>query len=149
MRYLGYARAFGYAVAALSGLGITWIGSRYLLDPGGSAPTFGVPDPPPASDPFLLVKGVRDIGFGVVVLALLITRQRLGVGVALLGASIVPIGDASIVLGRGGPASTALGVHGATAAAMILGAVALLVPANTHRGERRLRSTAETVGGEG
>lgn len=147
MRYLGYARTFGYAVAALVGLGIIWIGGGYLLDPGGSAPTFGVPDPPPASDPFLLVKGVRDVGFGVVVLALLITRQRLGVGVALLAASIIPIGDASIVLGRGGPASTAFGVHGATAAVMILGSVALLVPANKHREERRRRSTAESVGG--
>ena len=136
MRYLDCARYFGYSVAALSGLGIIGIGSRYLRDPGGAAPTFGVPDPPPASDPFLLVKGVRDIGTGTIMLTLLINHQRRGTAVALLAASIIPIGDAWIVRSHGGPVSVAFGIRGATAAAMMLGAVALLAQVNPHVDDR-------------
>ncbi len=130
MRYLNYARYFGYSVASLGGLGIMWIGSRYLRDPGGVAPSYGVPVPPPATDPFLLVKGVRDIGTGMIVTTLLINRQRRATALALLAASIIPIGDACIVKSCGGSANVAFGVHGATAAVMILGAAALLAQEN-------------------
>ncbi|HEY2204596.1 MAG TPA: DUF4267 domain-containing protein [Pseudonocardia sp.] len=123
-------RKFGYAVVGAGSLGIIWIGANYLLRPGGMVPSFGVPDPPPADDPFLLVKGVRDVGSGLILLALAGTlrgrsRDR-AVAAAMLAASVIPIGDATIVLSRGGPAATALGVHGATALAMILGSAALL-----------------------
>jgi hypothetical protein len=36
-----------------------------------------------------------------------------------LAASIIPIGDALIVLRRNGPKATAYGVHGATAAVLL------------------------------
>jgi len=44
----------------------------------------------------------------------------------LLAATVIPVGDAVIVLRRGGQESTACGVHGATAAGMVATAAILL-----------------------
>jgi hypothetical protein len=122
----GDVRKLGYAVTVVVGVGIIWIGARYLLEPGVIAGTFGVPDPPPADDPFLLVKGVRDIVSGLIPLTLLAARQYRALGWALLASSVIPIGDALIVLSHGGSPATALGIHGLTAAVLIAGACGLL-----------------------
>ncbi|HTF55508.1 MAG TPA: DUF4267 domain-containing protein [Pseudonocardia sp.] len=119
-------RKFGYAMATVISLGIIYIGARYLLEPGAIAPTFGVPRVPPGDDPFLRVKGVRDIASGLVVLALLATRQPRLVAIGVLVESVIPVGDALIVLGSGGSPAVAFGVHGATAAAMVAASAALL-----------------------
>ena len=122
-------REFGYLVAALASVGIIWVGSRYLLEPKAVAPSFGLPDVPEPDEPFLLVKGIRDIGSGLVVLTLagaLRGRERdRAVAAVLLALSVIPIGDAAIVLSRHGGLATALGIHGLTAAAMIAAAAAL------------------------
>jgi len=119
-------RNFGYAVAAVVSLGIIYVGARYLLEPGVIAASFGVPRVPPADDPFLRVKGVRDVVSGLVVLALLATRQPRLVAIGLLVESVIPVGDALIVLASGGSPAIALGVHGATAAVMVAASAALL-----------------------
>lgn len=119
-------RTFGYAVAGLVSAGIIYIGARYLVDPGVIAPTFGVPRVPPGDDPFMRVKGVRDVASGLVVLALMATRQPRMVAIGLLAEAVIPVGDMLVVLGHDGSPATAFGVHGATAAAMVLGAAALL-----------------------
>jgi hypothetical protein len=62
----------------------------------------------------------------------------------MLVACVIPVGDAVIVLTHGGPAAVAFGVHGATAAVGIAGAVALLrgarraVPESVRRDEVRV-----------
>jgi hypothetical protein len=119
-------RKFGYTVAAVISLGIIYVGAQYLLDPGPVAANFGVPRLPPPDDPFLRVKGVRDITSGLVVLALLGARQPRLVAIGLLVESVIPMGDALIVLGSGGSPAIAVGVHGATAAVMVAAAAALL-----------------------
>ena len=119
-------RRFGYAVAGVVSVGIIWIGTQYLLEPGAVAGSFGVPVPPPDTDPFLRVKGIRDVASGLVVLALLATRQPRIVAIGLLAEAVIPVGDAAIVLASGGSPVTAFGVHGATAATMVAGAAALL-----------------------
>ncbi|HEX4361258.1 MAG TPA: DUF4267 domain-containing protein [Pseudonocardia sp.] len=121
-------RKFGYAVAGVVSLGIIWIGARYLMEPESIAATFGVPSPPRDADPFLRVKGIRDVTSGLVVLALLATRQPRMVGIGLLAEAVIPVGDAAIVLASGGSPATAFGVHGATAAVMVAGAATLLLP---------------------
>jgi uncharacterized membrane protein len=126
-------RAFGYALAGLLSAGIIYIGVRYLVEPGVIAPTFGVPRVPTGDDPFLLVKGVRDVTSGLVVLALMATRQPRTVAVGLLAEAVIPVGDMLIVLGHDGSPATAFGVHGATAVAMVLGALALLRADRTAR----------------
>src|SRR5262249_30656916 len=68
---------------------------------------------------FLDAKGVRDIVSGLVVLGLLITGQKFALGLFLLIAALIPLGDMTIVLTHGGSPATAFGVHGATAAFLI------------------------------
>jgi hypothetical protein len=46
----------------------------------------------------------------------------------ILAASIIPLADTAIVLGNGGPESIALGVHGLTAAVMLMTSALLLLP---------------------
>jgi Domain of unknown function (DUF4267) len=134
-------RKFGYAVAGVVSLGIIWIGARYLMEPEAIAGTFGVPSPPRDADPFLRVKGIRDVTSGLVVLALLATRQPRMVGIGLLAEAVIPVGDAVIVLTSGGSPATAFGVHGATAAVMVAGAATLLLP-DRRGATRAVRSSA-------
>lgn len=118
----------GYGLSGLLGAGIIVIGARFLVAPQAAAAGYGITDEQagPASDPYLAVKGVRDIGYGVVTFALLAAGKPHILGRYLLAASINPIGDATIVLRHHGPKATAYGVHGTTAAAM-LGTAALLL----------------------
>lgn len=118
----------GYGLSGLLGVGLIVIGARFLIAPQAAAAGYGITNvqDAPASDPFLAVKGVRDIAFGFVTLVLLAAEKPHILGRYLIAASIAPAGDATIVLRHDGPKVTAYGVHGATAAAM-LGTAALLL----------------------
>ena len=118
----------GYGLSGLLGAGIIVIGARFLVAPRAAAAAYGIATDQdgPASDPFLAAKGVRDIASGVAALVLLAAGKPHVLGRYLAAASIIPIGDAMIVLRGNGPKATAYGVHGTTAAVM-LGTAALLL----------------------
>jgi hypothetical protein len=118
----------GYGLTGLLGVGIIVIGARFLIAPQAAAAGYGITNEQagPASDPYLAVKGVRDIASGVVAFVLLATAKPHILGRYLATASIIPIGDATIVLRHDGAKATAYGVHGTTAAVM-LGTAALLL----------------------
>ncbi|MVU82031.1 DUF4267 domain-containing protein [Nocardia sp. ET3-3] len=103
---------------ALAGAGfISYIGVRYLSDPQAMAPTFGFRAYPTgeAAD-FLSVKGGRDVAAGLLIVALLATRQRYALGIAMLVQSVIPANDMLSILRHHGSTTTAFGVHGLTAA---------------------------------
>lgn len=58
----------GYGLSGLLGAGLIFIGARFLVDPPATAAGYGITNEQggPTSDPYLAVKGVRDIAFGVV-----------------------------------------------------------------------------------
>jgi hypothetical protein len=118
----------GYGLSGLLGGGIIVIGARFLLVPQAAAAGFGTTDENGVSpsDPYLAAKGVRDIASGVATFVLLAAAKPHILGKYLLAASIIPIGDATIVLRRNGPKAIAYGVHGTTAAVMF-GTAALLL----------------------
>ena len=118
----------GYGLSGLVGAGIIVIGARFLVAPQIAAAGYGIADEQssPASNPYLAVKGVRDIASGVVTFVLLAAGRPHILGRYLVAASIIPIGDAVIVLRGNGAKATAYGVHGTTAAVM-LGTAALLL----------------------
>lgn len=120
----------GYGLSGVLGVGLIVIGARFLVAPAAAAAGYGIADEQadPASDAYLAVKGVRDIAFGVVTIVLLKARKPHILGRYLAAATIVPIGDATIVLRRNGPKATAYGVHGGTAAVMV-GMAAILLSA--------------------
>jgi hypothetical protein len=117
----------GYGLSGLLGLGILFIGARFLLAPWAASASFGIAVAPGSgrADPYLSVKGVRDIASGLVVFILLAAGESRLLGGFMLAASIIPVGDAVIVLRRNGPKATAYGVHAVTAVVM-LAAAALL-----------------------
>ena len=77
--------------------------------------------------PWLYVKGVRDIASGIFTFILLINQAPHVLGVFMAAASIIPIGDAAIVLRSGGTRAAAFGIHGVTAVVMLAAGVALLM----------------------
>ncbi|MGW1893281.1 DUF4267 domain-containing protein [Streptomyces sp. NPDC002004] len=114
-------------LAVLGGVFIIYIGLRFLLAPQSAASDFGVPTwPEHQGTAFLAVKGVRDIATGLVVLALLLTGHRRALGWAMLAIAFVPAGDMVVVLSSHGSAAAAFGIHGFTAALVVLTAALLL-----------------------
>ena len=118
----------GYGLSGLLGAGGIALGARFLVAPRAAAARYGITTEQggPASDPYLGAKGVRDIAFGVAAFVLVAAGKPHVLGRYLIAASIIPIGDAIIVLRGNGPQATAYGVHGTTAAVM-LGTAALLL----------------------
>jgi hypothetical protein len=117
----------GVVLAAVGALSIFSIGVGYLLAPQAMAAGFGLPSwPQDEGVGFLAVKGARDVASGLVILAVLVTGSRRVLGWAMLAIASAPFGDMLIVLSSGGDAATAYGVHGATAAAVVLSGGLLL-----------------------
>ncbi len=118
----------GYVLSGLVGLEITAVGMRFLVSQAKAAATYGIPVGREVSgtDHYLPVKGVRDVASGLMTFVLIAAREPHVLAGFLLAAAVIAVGDAVIVLRRGGQKSTAYGVHGATAAAMVATAAILL-----------------------
>lgn len=116
-------------LAGLIGAGIIFIGARAFWAPRAAA-GFGIPDTPtedPTFQAWLSVKAVRDMASGVFVFILLVAATPQLLGWFMLAAAGIPIGDGLIVLRSHGPRSAAYGIHGVTAAVMLVIGVLLLV----------------------
>jgi Domain of unknown function (DUF4267) len=127
-------RARRLAVLALGAVGaaIVPIGARFLVRPEAAATGFGIGTAP--GDPYLAVKGIRDIGSGLMLLVVLARADQRVAGATALAAATMPLGDMIVVLARGGSPRVALGVHGATCLAMVAAAATLL--SGTGRADR-------------
>jgi hypothetical protein len=118
----------GYVLAGLLAAGIIFIGARFMVSPRVAAAGYGVlPDlDQPSAGAYLSVKGIRDIATGLFVIILLAAGATHLVGWVMLAATIIPLADASIVLRNGGSRSVAWGVHGVTAAVMLITSALLI-----------------------
>jgi len=67
----------GYVLAGLTAVGIIFIGARFLLAHGTAAAGFGIAawHDGGKADPYLSVKGVRDIASGLIAVILLAARM--------------------------------------------------------------------------
>jgi hypothetical protein len=121
--------AIPLAVAALMAMAIIVIGCFYILSPQRIMGGFGLKLPAPDADTraWLRLKGIRDVGSGLVVLALMLTTDPRTVGIALLVLSLIALGDMSNVLWSGGSKPTAFSVHGATFAVMVVVGLLLIL----------------------
>lgn len=116
-------------VAALAAVAIIAIGAMYLFNPRVATQSFGLPLPEegPNIAWWLRLKGVRDIVAGLVVLAMMVWSGSRVLGIVLLSEAMIPAGDMSLILAAKGSTKTAFGIHGLTAALMILAAVPLII----------------------
>jgi hypothetical protein len=116
------------AFAVLTGVGIIWVGARFLVAPQASAAGFGLPSwPTTDADGWLNLKGVRDVASGLVILVPLALGYTEVVGWLLLAAAVTPFGDAAIVLRHGGRKALAYGMHGVTGVVVLVAAVLFLL----------------------
>lgn len=123
------ATTIGYSLAGLIAAGIIFVGVRFIVAPRIAATGYGVPADPtqPSVAAYLRVKGIRDVASGLIVLILMLAAATQLLGWMILAATIIPLADAAIVLGSGGSKSVAFGVHGVTAAIMLVTSALLLV----------------------
>jgi hypothetical protein len=110
-------------LALLASVVIIAIGARFLLAPRPAMLGYGVA--PDNLRALTEIKGVRDITSGVVMFVVWAAAGRTALGWALLAVTITPVADAIIVLTNGGKLSTALGIHGITAALLLAAGLVL------------------------
>ena len=122
---------FSIGVALLVAVAIIAIGFMYLSNPRAATLSFGLPLPEEGANIawWLRLKGVRDIVSGLIVLAVLMSGGPRMAGIVLMIEAIIPAGDMSLILAAKGSTGRALGIHGLTAALMILAAILLILRA--------------------
>ena len=119
-------------IALLVALAIIAIGIGYVTSPTTLTRSFGLPLPESGTNIawWLRLKGVRDIAAGLAVLAFMVWGTPRGVGLILLVEAIIPVGDMLMILAAKGSAKSAFGIHGLTAAFMVLAAIPLVIGAS-------------------
>ncbi len=120
---------FSIGATWLVALAIIFVGAGYLTNPRRMAPGFGLPLPEKGANItwWLRLKGVRDLTSGVLTLAVMAWDGHQTLGIVLLAEALIPLGDMSNILAAKGSTRHALGIHGATAVLMILGAIPLIM----------------------
>lgn len=91
-----------YIISILTGVGLLFIGLRFLVSPIQAEFDFGIFTDTRADYSFHYIKGIRDMFAGMLLLALAISKERKALGLALLCATVVPLGDFLIVTGTSG-----------------------------------------------
>jgi hypothetical protein len=122
MHWLAPGMAWLLAVAIIA------IGTQYVVSPWTATRSFGLPLPETGVNTawWLRLKGVRDIAAGLTVLALMAWDGPRGAGILLLVDAVIPVGDMLLILAANGSTKSAFGIHGLTAALMVLTAIALI-----------------------
>ena len=108
---------------------ILFLSARALLDPVSAADGFGLPVTSADALPWLRIKAGRDLGIGLMLLVVLLQRERRVFGAISLVSVVMPLVDCLTVIGRGvRPVGYALGVHGSAVVYGLLLGAALLWP---------------------
>jgi hypothetical protein len=122
----------GYVLSGLIGVGIIFIGLRFLYSPEVAGRDYGVPASPTPGvglNSFLAAKGMRDIVSGLFTFLLMANGKPALLGEFLLIASLIAFGDAIIVLRAGGKRATVFGVHGGAGLFMVATGAILIAAA--------------------
>ncbi|MEU8252886.1 DUF4267 domain-containing protein [Micromonospora inaquosa] len=114
-----------YGLAVVLSLFVAFIGARFLLVPQAAAAGYGVPARPDGDPAYLTVKGLKDLTFGLLGLALIAFTTADAVAWFMVVVALVPLGDTVIVLRNGGTRAVAFGIHFATAVVVLLNAALL------------------------
>lgn len=122
---------FSTGIALLAAIGIIAVGILYLSNPRAATRSFGLPLPEEGANItwWLRLKGGRDVVSGLVVLALMAWGTSRTVGIVLLIEAMIPVSDMSLILAAKGSTKRAFGMHGLTAALMMLAAGPLIMGA--------------------
>ncbi len=86
------------AIAFLTGLGMIFIGARFLLSPETAEAGYGIHFREQGDYSFHYIKGIRDLFTGLLLCLLILTKQTKALAITLLSGTIIPLADAIIVL---------------------------------------------------
>ncbi|HEY4325834.1 MAG TPA: DUF4267 domain-containing protein [Mucilaginibacter sp.] len=89
-----------YTIAFLTGLGLIFLGTRFLLSPEIAEAGYGIHFNEQGDYSFHYIKGIRDILSGLLLCAFVLMNEKRALGVTLLAGTIVPVTDMLIVLNK-------------------------------------------------
>ena len=89
-----------YVVAFLTGLGLIFLGARFLLSPEIAEAGYGIHFNEQGDYSFHYIKGIRDILSGLLLCVFVLMNESRALGVTLLAGTIVPVTDMLIVLNK-------------------------------------------------
>lgn len=104
-----------HGLAILLNSMIILVGVRFLVVPHAAAAAYGVPAKEDGDAAYLSVKGVRDLSYGILGLALLAFSDAHAAAWFMLIVTIAPLSDT-----LGGTRAVAFGIHFATAVVMLI-----------------------------
>ena len=87
-----------YTVVFLTGLGLIFIGARFLLSPEIAEAGYGIHFNEHGDYSFHDIKGIRDIFSGLLMCVFVLMNERRSLGVTLLAGTIIPVTDMFVVL---------------------------------------------------
>ena len=89
-----------YAIAFITGLGLIFLGTRFLLSPEVAEAGYGIHFNEQGDYSFHYMKGIRDILSGLLICVFVLMNERRALGVTLLAGTMVPVTDMLIVLSK-------------------------------------------------
>lgn len=89
-----------YAIAFITGLGLIFIGARFLLSPEIAEAGYGIHFNEQGDYSFHYIKGIRDVLSGLLICVFVLMKERQPLGVTLLAGTFVPVTDMLIVLNK-------------------------------------------------
>ena len=89
-----------YVLAFLLGLGMIFIGARFLLSPEVATTGYGIHMNAQSDHSFQYIKGVRDIFSGLLLCVFVVINERRALGITLSAGTLIPLTDMLIVLSK-------------------------------------------------
>ncbi|RZK64895.1 MAG: DUF4267 domain-containing protein [Pedobacter sp.] len=93
-------RKISIAIAFLTGLGMVFIGTRFLIAPETAEAGYGIHFNNQGDYSFHYIKGIRDVFSGLVICILVLTKQTKALGITLAAGTIITVADMLIVLSK-------------------------------------------------
>jgi hypothetical protein len=87
-------------VAFITGLGLIFLGARFLLSPEIAEAGYGIHFNEQGDHSFHYIKGIRDIFSGLLMCVFVLLNERRALAVTLLAGTIIPFTDMLIVLNK-------------------------------------------------
>ncbi|WP_344826967.1 DUF4267 domain-containing protein [Chryseobacterium ginsenosidimutans] len=88
------------AIAFLTGLGLIFIGARFMISPEIAEAGYGINFNEQHDYSFHYIKGIRDLFTGLLICILMLSKQTKALGLTLLLGTVIPLIDMFIVLSK-------------------------------------------------
>jgi hypothetical protein len=106
-------------ITGLIGLGLIFIGVRFLIAPEMGERGYGLNSSENADYSFHYIKGIRDLFCGTLILALVLWKRRAELALTLGLGAMIPFVDFLVILNAQNSNPAALWIHGVTAIALV------------------------------